>query len=554
MKILVAVLTLLIVCSPIQREFVGNAAIVFGYQYQRVYLLVSSSVHESLRDRLDRWTDDAKKTGFDVIRRVIANESAGEIRTLLRNTPNLAGCFMVGDIPYVVYETTYEYPKGEWHYETFPTDLYFMDLNGDWVDTDKNGLFDVHKGDIAPEIWVGRLKASTLSGNEVELLKNYFDKNHLYRIGALTLPHKALVYTDHYLDYYTYELAPKTVRGLEPVYDEIVKVGYPQVTTASDYLRHLKQGYSLIRLCVHSGGFGHYFGNQTDGKVYPRDIKTLDPRGFFYIITSCGNFDYRQRDYIGGWYVLSESYGLLAIGDSGVHDLFVVLPEAFFPRLRKHFGDYFGLAYLRYLQECVRRNERVDSVQNAIMIGDPLLEVTYNGPDTDLDGLSDKYELSIKTNSTNADTDNDGLTDYRELKLGTDPLNPDTDGDGVRDGEDPHPLDPKPENASSLITKAEEAIRKAEQEERTQGLSLAKQKIQAARDAHGSGQYDTAASLAKEAIELAGKAAKPATTTVVTSQTENWLQALFPYVVVGAIALVIAIALFTRRSGRIETD
>ena len=61
---------------------------------------------------------------------------------------------------------------------------------------------------------------------------------------------------------------------------------------------------------------------------------------------------------------------------------------------------------------------------------------------------------------------------------------------------DPHALDPKPVIASSIITKAE-------QEERTQGLNLAgKAKDPSVKGAQGSGQYDTAASLAKEAIEL----------------------------------------------------
>jgi hypothetical protein len=432
------------------------ASPVSAQQHEQVCLLVSSSVYEPLKGRLERWIVDVQKTGFQVIEKTINNESASEIRTLLRNIADLAGAFMIGDIPYVVYETTYEQPEGVSHYETFPTDLYYMDLNGEWIDANGNGLFDDHKGNIAPEIWVARLKVSTLIDNEIGLLQNYFDKNHLYRIGALTLPDRALVYTDHYDDYYTNDLTPKTASELTQVYPEVVKVAYPQPTNANDYLERLKQGYNLVRLLVHSGGFGHYFGNQTDGKVYGTDIRTLDPKAFFYVITSCGDFDYRQPDYIGGWYVFSESYGLVAIGDSGVHDLFVVLSDSFFLRLR---SEYLGLAYLHYLQDSVRKNARVDSAHNAIMIGDPLLKVAFSGPDTDLDGLSDQYEISIGTNATQPDSDNDRLTDYKELKLGTNPLNPDSDGDGMKDGEDPHQLDPNPEiaysEAQSLLSKAD---------------------------------------------------------------------------------------------------
>jgi hypothetical protein len=344
---------------------------------QQVYILVNSTIYRGLEESLERWMRDVETTGFNVTLHVITQGSASEIRTLLQNASNLVGCLMVGDIPYAIYETTYEYPRGVSHYETFPTDLYYMDLNGIWLDVDGNGLFDTHEGDIAPEIWVSRLRASPLSGNEVQLLRNYFDKNHDYRVGNLTLPQRALIYTDHYFNYYTYDLTPKTESILKEVFDEVEVVAYPQETTAEDYLMRLQRGWTLVRLCVHSGGFGHYFGNQTDGKVEPLDIKRNDPKAFFYIITSCGNFDYRQRDYIGGWYVFSKSYGLIAIGESGAHDLFAVLPEEFFLRLK---GECFGQAYLHYLRKCVEEGARIDSVHNAVMLGDPLLTIYPRAP------------------------------------------------------------------------------------------------------------------------------------------------------------------------------
>ncbi len=60
---------------------------------------------------------------------------------------------------------------------------------------------------------------------------------------------------------------------------------------------------------------------------------------------------------------------------------------------------------------------------------DPLL------PDTDNDGLNDKFELQqFGTSPLKYDTDEDGLSDGSEYGLGTDPNNPDTDGDGIIDG------------------------------------------------------------------------------------------------------------------------
>ena len=54
--------------------------------------------------------------------------------------------------------------------------------------------------------------------------------------------------------------------------------------------------------------------------------------------------------------------------------------------------------------------------------------------DTDLDGLTDPYEMQIGTNPAVADTDLDGLADNLEATLGTNPLSIDTDNDGLTDG------------------------------------------------------------------------------------------------------------------------
>ena len=68
-------------------------------------------------------------------------------------------------------------------------------------------------------------------------------------------------------------------------------------------------------------------------------------------------------------------------------------------------------------------------------------------PDDDNDGFTDAQEQAAGTDpldptSVPGDRDNDGLTDVEEASIGTDPDNPDTDGDGVSDKFDSAPLDP----------------------------------------------------------------------------------------------------------------
>jgi hypothetical protein len=61
---------------------------------------------------------------------------------------------------------------------------------------------------------------------------------------------------------------------------------------------------------------------------------------------------------------------------------------------------------------------------------------TRRWPDSDLDGLTDGYELDHGLNALALDTDNDGLSDAFEVRLGSDPLKADSDGDGIGDAEE----------------------------------------------------------------------------------------------------------------------
>lgn len=63
------------------------------------------------------------------------------------------------------------------------------------------------------------------------------------------------------------------------------------------------------------------------------------------------------------------------------------------------------------------------------------LGTNINLQDTDIDGLSDYYEVNVsKTNPLTTDSDSDGIKDGDELDLGLDPLKLDSKGDGIKDG------------------------------------------------------------------------------------------------------------------------
>lgn len=86
-------------------------------------------------------------------------------------------------------------------------------------------------------------------------------------------------------------------------------------------------------------------------------------------------------------------------------------------------------------------NEIDENIKNETLESDVetriILPMAEGAIDTDRDGLSDEFELSIGTDPFNPDTDGDGLTDGDEVLIWkTDPLNRDTDADGYLDGEE----------------------------------------------------------------------------------------------------------------------
>jgi hypothetical protein len=127
-----------------------------------------------------------------------------------------------------------------------------------------------------------------------------------------------------------------------------------------------------------------------------------------------------------------------------------------------------------------------------------------------------------------ADRANRFAVEIANKVFSTDPLAPDTDEAIL---------------ALRSVRQAEEEIRRAEQDGRTQQSDRAKQKLVEAIDPFSSGKYGVVVSLAKEALELVGKAS--ASTANVTSRTSSETtigSSVANYGMVGVVISVLAIA------------
>jgi len=266
-----------------------------------IYVLVDSEIYADICNSLFVYKNDLENDLYNVEIFTISTDDPKDVRALLQNgAEDLVGALLVGNIP-VVWCNLSEESRG-----LFLCDVYYMDLDGIWTDTDADGIPDEYFGDYDPDIWIGRLKADVLTfgnKNEIELLQNYFYKNHVYRVKGSPLSQRALWYHG----------APGNCpTELDLLYDNVDFVYYEN-SSAEDYKNKLLEGYEWIELSCHSFPHQHEF---IDGPVTNRDIQQIDPHTCFYNLLACSVCNYTVEDYIAGWYIFADSYGLVAVGET----------------------------------------------------------------------------------------------------------------------------------------------------------------------------------------------------------------------------------------------
>jgi hypothetical protein len=327
------------------------------------YVLVNSNVYSPLASYLNRYAQDLKAEGLNAQIYSATWSTPEAVRAVLQSAyaSGLVGALFVGDIPVA------------WYKGNFPTDFFYMDLNGTWIDSNSDGVYDNRAGNLAPEIYVGRLKASGMSGDEVSLLQNYFAKNHAYRTGTLTLPQRALIYID---DPFV-SCSGVIDSELSSICGDRVIENDPITTSKDDYLSRLREGWTLVYLTCHSGPCCHCLSvGGEEQYVWWSDIRSTDPRAFFYSLDTCFTANYTVADYIGGWYIFSNTYGLAATGQTSPG---TTLSVHFYHRLE---NESLGEAYRDYFLEYPTHD---DDLPNRVILGDPTfrLPVAWSQPSDD---------------------------------------------------------------------------------------------------------------------------------------------------------------------------
>ncbi|MCK4481034.1 MAG: hypothetical protein KAV01_10940 [Candidatus Lokiarchaeota archaeon] len=342
-------------------------------QTTHIHFYVNSTIYSSLSSEIEQYKQDVINQGYTVD---IINWSSSNVTALrydLINASNqplgLAGAVLIGDLP----SAMMQYYDSFWTlWRTYPIDLYLTDLDGEWVDNDPTDeLFDTHNngtGDIYPEIWIGRICPESLNNTDhLTAYRDYFARNHAYRMGQLTRPHSQLVYIDDDWAAWTSEWL-----GDMTAYSNITCISSLTSTTAADYKTRLTHIYEFIHVFVHSWPYEHLFGPSgygAEGKVNYTDVLNINTKALFYNLFACSAANFEYQNNLGTQYLFSNNT-LTVVGSSKIGGM--TMNSYFYTPLNQ--GKVFGEAMRLWYWNPLHGPSDPDSM-GMILLGDPLLTI-----------------------------------------------------------------------------------------------------------------------------------------------------------------------------------
>jgi hypothetical protein len=266
---------------------------------------VDSTLAAQAESSLAVYMNDLEHYGYEPVVWEYTGGGAAAVRERLRQerSAGLEGAVLVGNVP----SLSYSVGGGK----AFSSDYYYMDLDGEWGDTNGDGIYDSHVGNVTAEIWVGRLTPND-SGGDVAALERYVTKHHLYAQGRLNYGDAALLYVDD--DWWF--AGPAWQSEVARSGWNVQLVNTPSLTTAADYESRLALSqFVWTKLVAHSDQNRHYFFNGTTpaGRTESYEIGALDPRIAYYEFYACQTGDFTYTDYLAGRYIFDTDWGLAAI-------------------------------------------------------------------------------------------------------------------------------------------------------------------------------------------------------------------------------------------------
>ena len=315
-----------------------------------VAVVVNKDLKPLIQTSLDGYVADLTNEGYTVevrswdIAAADQNE-ARELRGYLNTVTGIVGSVFIGTVPIINYYNPSDFSGGA----TFPFDLYFMDLDVTWQDSNSDGVIDgPSTSGIHPEIWVSRIKCGGMTvfpgQSEAALVQRYLEKIHRFRRGELRLPDRALLWAD--TDWNT-TTPTSYVCGMGYAHTNCLRITdlVPGISTdLVDWQGRWQHGYESEYFMCHSSESLH----QPSANTYSADIAAADIRRLFWNCWNCSSARYNYADYIAGVRLFTPRYGLVAIGTTKTGSM--LYGPLFYQELNagKSHGDAFKAWFASY--------------------------------------------------------------------------------------------------------------------------------------------------------------------------------------------------------------
>ena len=245
----------------------------------------------------------------------------------------LVGCIFIGELPVKWYINKGEDTEAAALVDfEFPIDMFFMDMDGTWLDGDSDGMldgFETYPG-IDPEIWVGRITASRLltamqliSGQEGIILEDYFNKNVFFRENDFNTGKKAVFLKG------SNSMLDSSTRGsswlgkMIEYYGEdksgssnVLIINSDTMANKMNFFKSIipdENNVNFVHIDITSSSFNHSFyipiqlryslNYITSTELHQKDLKVP-----YYYITGAACARYIEDNYIGGAYIFTSNH------------------------------------------------------------------------------------------------------------------------------------------------------------------------------------------------------------------------------------------------------
>ena len=343
-------------------------------------VITTPELWTALQDEIKTYAEDVHAIyGYGVYVDEVSTNSPEQLKSVIINHQNnLCGVVLIGDFVACMHEISNDH--NQYGYRRWPCDLFYMDLDGMWLDSDSNGIYDNHTGNVAPEIYLARLSANGLSalGNESSLIRKQLVKSHSFWWDS------SFFHQDTALNYinrdWVYSSPASDISHVfsTNVVDDI-KYGIDSCFSKADYLSRINQPqYGFTYLAAHSSHILHQF---PDGNLDVLQIKDIPSNNYAYNLFCCSALNWLATNmynaYLGGTYLFNDGKTLAIIGSTKTGSM---QGRKYFHNQfsQKNIGAAFHYWWNHYYSTNYHSDNAVSWSYGMTILGDPTIHFRHN--------------------------------------------------------------------------------------------------------------------------------------------------------------------------------